>query len=44
MYRDISHFKNGYQPGTNIVKDDRGDLVTDWHSLRLGGRNFSLSF
>jgi hypothetical protein len=28
--RGISHFKKGYQPRTNIVKDD---LFTDSHSI-----------
>jgi len=30
--------KKGYQPRTNIVKDDKGDLVADSHSIlaRLG--------
>jgi len=27
LYRGISDFKKGYQPRTNIVKDDKGDLV-----------------
>ena len=27
FYRDINDFKNGYQPRTNIVKDEKGDLV-----------------
>jgi hypothetical protein len=26
-YRYISDLKNGYQPITNIVKDEKGDLV-----------------
>jgi hypothetical protein len=29
MYRDITEFKKGYQPKTNLVKDERGDLLTD---------------
>jgi len=27
LYRDISEFKRGYQPRTNIVKDEKGHLV-----------------
>jgi len=27
LYRGISNFKKGYQPRTNIVKDEKGDLV-----------------
>jgi predicted RNA-binding protein with PUA-like domain len=26
-------FKMGYQPRTNIVKDEMGDLVTFYHSI-----------
>jgi len=29
MYRDFSDFKKGNQPGTNVVKDENGDLVAD---------------
>jgi hypothetical protein len=32
-YRGISDFKKGYQPRTNIIKDEKGDLVTDSHSI-----------
>jgi hypothetical protein len=32
---DFSHLrvKKGYQPRTNIVKDEKGDLVADSHSI-----------
>jgi hypothetical protein len=33
LYRGISNFKKGYHPRTNIVKDEKGDLVTDFHSI-----------
>ena len=33
MYRGISDFKNGYQLRTNIVKDEKGDLVADTYSI-----------
>ena len=29
----ISDFKKGYQPRTNIVKDEKGDLGTDCHII-----------
>jgi len=32
-YRGISDFKKGYQPRTNIVNDDKSDLVADSHSI-----------
>ena len=39
MYSGISDFKKGYQPRTNIVKDEKGDLVTDSHIILAKGRN-----
>jgi hypothetical protein len=39
LYRDSSDFKMGYQPRTNIVMDEKGDLVTDSHSIVAGWRN-----
>jgi len=43
LYRDISNFKKGYQPRNNIVKDEKGDLITDCHSILARCRNhFSL--
>jgi hypothetical protein len=32
LFWGINDLKNGYQPRTNIVKDEKGDLVTDFHS------------
>lgn len=32
-YMDINGFKNGYQPTTDIVKNDKGDQVLDIHSI-----------
>jgi hypothetical protein len=31
LYRSINDF--GYQPLTNIINDEKGDLVTDSHSI-----------
>jgi hypothetical protein len=28
LYRGINEFKKGYQPRTNILKNEKGDLVT----------------
>ena len=33
LYRGISDFKVGYQPRTYIVKNEKGDLVADSHSI-----------
>jgi len=38
LYRDINDFKKGYQHRTNIVKDDKGDLVADSHSTSILAR------
>ena len=40
MYRGISDFKKGYQARCNIVKDDKGDLVTNSHSIVPRWRNY----
>jgi len=39
LYRGISDFKKDYQPRTNIVKDEKGDLVADSHSILARWRN-----
>jgi hypothetical protein len=39
LYRGISDFKNGYQPRISIVKDEKGDLVTNSHSTLARWRN-----
>jgi hypothetical protein len=45
VYRGIIDFKKGYQPRTNIVKDQKGDLVTDCHRILARWRyNFSQLF
>jgi len=33
LHRGINDFKKGYQPRTSNVKDEKGDLVTDSHSI-----------
>ena len=33
MYRGINDVKKGYQPSTGIVKDEKGNLVADSHSI-----------
>jgi len=39
LYRGINDFKKGYQPRTNIVKDEKSDLVADSHSILARWRN-----
>jgi hypothetical protein len=33
LYSSINEFKKSYQPRTNLVKDEKGDLLTDPHKL-----------
>jgi hypothetical protein len=35
----ISDFKKGFVPRTNVVNDEKGDLVTDCHSILARWRN-----
>ena len=39
LYRGNNDFKKGYQPGASTMKAEKGDLVTDSHSILaiLGG-------
>jgi hypothetical protein len=39
LYRGINDFKRGYQPRTNVVKNEKGDLVADSHSILARWRN-----
>ena len=40
LYRGINDFKKGYQPRCNILKDGKGDLVADSHSIVVRWRNY----
>ena len=40
LYRGINDFKKRYQPRCNIVKDEKGDLVADSHSIVDRWRNY----
>jgi hypothetical protein len=33
LYRGINEFKKGYQPRSNLVKDENGDLLADFHNI-----------
>ena len=39
LYKGIIDFMKGYQPRTNRVKDEKGDLVTYCHSILARWRN-----
>jgi hypothetical protein len=40
LYGGIIDFKKGYQPRTNVVNDDKGDLVADSHGIWARWRNY----
>ena len=40
LYRGINDFKKGYQPRTDIIKDEKGDLVADSHSILVRWSNY----
>jgi hypothetical protein len=40
LYGSTSDFKKGYQPITNIEKDEKGDLAVDCHSILGRWRNY----
>jgi hypothetical protein len=42
LYRGINYFKKGYQPRSNFVKDENGDLLADLRftkSLEISAHN-----
>ena len=39
LYWGITDLKKDYQPRTNTVRDEKGDLVTDSHSILAKWRN-----
>ena len=45
LYRGINDFEKSYQNRANIVTDEKGDSVTDRHSILAGwGNHFSQLF
>jgi hypothetical protein len=40
LYRGINEFKKGYQPRTNLVKDEGGDLLADPHNILNRWKNY----
>jgi hypothetical protein len=39
LNRGINDFKKGHQPRTNVVKDEKGELVADSHSILARWKN-----
>jgi hypothetical protein len=40
LYRGINEFKRGYQPQSNLVKDESGDLVADFDIIFNRWKNY----
>ncbi|PNF19615.1 hypothetical protein B7P43_G03232 [Cryptotermes secundus] len=40
LYRGINDFKRGYQPNSNLVKDENGDLLADSHNILNRWKNY----
>ncbi|PNF24539.1 hypothetical protein B7P43_G05394 [Cryptotermes secundus] len=40
LYRGTNDFKMGYQPSSNLVKDEDGDLLADSHNILNRWRNY----
>jgi hypothetical protein len=40
LYRSITDFKKAYQPRSNIIKNEKGDLATDSHGILVRWRNY----
>jgi hypothetical protein len=40
LYRGITEFKKGYQPISNLVKDERGDLLVDPQKILTRWKNY----
>jgi hypothetical protein len=40
LYKAIYEFKRGYQPRSNIVKDENGDLLADSHEILNRCKNY----
>ncbi|PNF17744.1 Retinoic acid receptor RXR [Cryptotermes secundus] len=40
LYRGINDFERSYQPSSNLVKDENGDLLADSHNILNRWRNY----
>jgi hypothetical protein len=40
LYRGINEFKKDYKPRTNLVKDEKGDLLVDPHKILNRWKNY----
>jgi hypothetical protein len=44
LYSGINELKKGYQPSTNMVKAENGDLLADSHSILNRWKNYLASY
>jgi hypothetical protein len=44
LYSEINEFKRGYQPRSNFVKDENGDLLADSNTILNSGRATFLNY
>jgi hypothetical protein len=40
LYRGINKFKGGYQPRSNLMEDENGDLLDDSHNILNRWKNY----
>jgi hypothetical protein len=40
LYRGITEFKKGYQPKTNLIMDERGDILADPQKILTRWKNY----
>jgi hypothetical protein len=40
----VNEFKRGYQPGSNLMKDEDGDLLSDFHNILSRRRKYFTQF
>jgi hypothetical protein len=40
LYRGINYFKKGYQPRSNLEKNENGDLLADSHNILNRWKNY----
>jgi hypothetical protein len=40
LYRGINKFKKGYQPRSNFIKDEKGDLLADSRNILNRWKNY----
>jgi hypothetical protein len=44
LYRGINKFKRSYQPRSNLLKEENGDLLADSHNILNWLKNYFLSY